>query len=294
MNPGQLHDVSLARYITRAEAMLDAYIGFDQKQGGGFEPHIIGVYQQTFDYRTRRIRFPVPPVPIRQILRFRIQISNATNGVPLVATISPNDMVINEYGGYVEAVPLTAVTFAIAPVIAQLGLTEPILQMDCEVGFYEISLGEQLINLGDGKTFQAQRGYWATTYTQATHVQPNTLPPIPANVYVNGSLQTTGYTLNTTEGQVIFTTAQTGTITADYTYVIPDNVREAVIAQVEYLLAQRRLNLNGMAGLEVVRSGDQQVKRHIRQSGGANTLDAEEISARAQRLLAGYRGIPIA
>ena len=288
-------DTLLQRYIQRAESMIDGYVGFSLRQGGGFEPHIVSMHEQTFNYQTRRTRFPTPPVPVRNIIRFRIQISNASpSGAPLVATLLPTDCVIQETDQYLEVVPLTAVTYAIAPEIAQLGLSDPITQLDCEVGFYLPVLGETLTNpSGDQKTFQAQRGFWATTYTQALHVQPTTLPPVPPNVYLNGTLlSTSAYTLNVTEGQVIFSTTQTGTISADYTYTIPDPVFMATIAQTTYLLGQRTLNQMGLQGMEQVRNGEQQFRRHMRMAGGATSFDTETIAAEAQRLLAPY--IPVA
>ncbi len=289
-------DTLLQRYIQRAESMLDNYVGFALRQGGGFEPHTVSMFEQTFDYMSRRARYPAPPVPVRNVIRFRIQISNSSpSGEPLVATLLPTDCVINTADQYIEVVPLTAVTYAISPEIAQLGLSDPITQLDCEVGFYLPVWGETLTNpSGDQKTFQAQRGFWALTYDEALHLQPTTLPPTPPNIYANGILlASSAYTLNVTEGEVLFATAQTATITADYTYTIPDAVMSATISQVTYLLGQRTLNQMGLQGMEQVRNGDQQFRRHMRMAGGATSFDTETIAPEAQRLLAPYVAIPI-
>ncbi len=53
-------DVSLARYISRAESDLDSYVGLDLKRGG-FEPHNVWL-QSKFDERTRKMPFPSYPV----------------------------------------------------------------------------------------------------------------------------------------------------------------------------------------------------------------------------------------
>lgn len=294
----QLSDITIGQYILRAERMIDQYVGFDLKQAGGFEPHNITVFQQSFDYATRRTRFPAPPVPVRRVLAYRIVIStSAPSGQVLAATISPNDCVINQYENTIEIVPLTAVTYAISPVLAQLGLTQPQTQLDAEVGYYLPQYGETLMDVGDHLTYQAQRGFWTNTYTEALQNQPQSSPALPIIpiVYVNGAIQSSGYTVNLTEGQVVFSASQQGnTISADYQHVIPDSVTESCIAQIEYMIGQRRLNLLGMSGIEMIRNGDQQVKRHLRASGGNNSLDTEEMAPRAQRLLAGYRYIPIA
>ena len=295
----RLPDISLAQYINRSEKSVDSYASFDLKQAGGFEPHTITVFQTQFDYQTRRVAFACPPVPMRRVLSERIVISTTSpSGVPLTATMSPADCVINNYDFYVELVPLTAITYAVAPVIAQLGLTVPLNQMDAEFGFYLFQFGDTLYDMGDHQTFQASRGFWASTYVQALQNQPQSgTVPIPAVVYSNGAIQSGNYTLNLTEGQVIFNAPLSNpipSITADYVYVIPDNVKLATTSQVEWLIGQRRLNLMGLQGVEFVRDGQQQIKRHLRSSGGVGTLDEEPLCPEAQRHLAGYRSIPIA
>ncbi len=368
-SPALLSDVTLARYIGRAETLIDGYIGFDPKQGGGFEPHVIGVYQEAFDYGTRRTRFPLPVVPLRQVLRYRIQISNGgPSGEPLVATLLPTDCVINEYGGYLEVVPLTAVTYAVSPVIAELGLTQPIAQLDCEVGYYLISLGEPLIDSGNHQTFVAQRGFWATTYDQALHLQPNTLPPIPPVLYVAGTplavttlttalasgvavtslavaalnvavssgatltlsspggatatvtlsapassgattlsvnsvtpaatfpvgtVAAPGVSVNLTEGTVTFGSTQTSAVTADYTYTIPDNVRDAALWQTVALLGERRLAQQGLTGIDQGRNDMVQIRRTLRTSAASGPLDTEVMAPNVMRLLSGDMSIPI-
>jgi len=254
-------DVSLARYISRAESDLDSYVGLDLKRGG-FEPHNVWL-QSKFDERTRKMPFPSYPVPIRQVTRYRIQVSNInTSGAGFFANIDSSDCVINVDAGYVEIVPLQAVTYSLSPVILQLGLHPPIVQMDCEVGYFLAQFGETLIATDNTYlTYTAERGFWAQTYTQALASQTLQLPPIPPTIYVNGAAQRFGYTINATEGTVTFTTSQqANTISADYTYTIPDEVRDACIDQVTYLLAMRALNKQGMGGLAMVRNADVELR----------------------------------
>jgi len=287
-----LNDLSLVRYIARAETAIDAFMKFDMKVGG-FEPHNVWL-EQRWDFNTRQIRFPSHPVPIQAVNRYRIQVSNlSTDGSGFFATINPVDAVIAPYAGYVEIVPLQAITYSLSPVILQLGLRNPLIQMDCFTSFYNAIFGETLINTGDNLNYQALRGFWASTYLAAKHIQPNQLPAVPPVVYVNGSLQSSGYTVNYTEGRVTFGSSQSGTavVTADYTATIPDAAREACVRQVSHLLEERALKKQGLGGLDMARSADQQVQR-IRQVRGVSKVEA--LCEEAVACLTDYAAIAIA
>jgi hypothetical protein len=259
---GSLSDISLALFIARAEASIDSHMGFDLKRGG-FEPHMVMI-QSAFHEQTRKSWFPSYPIPVRNIQRYRIQVSNANlSGAGFFATIDPSDCVINNDGRYVEIVPLQAVTYSLSPILIQLGLRPPIVEMDCEVGFYIPVWGERLIDSGDHQTYFATQGFWATTYTQALASQPNQLPPVPPNVYVNGVMQpTTAYTYDPVEGLVQFGTPQSPSaqVSADYTMTIPKEVTAAAVLQTSYLLSIRNLNAMGMyQGMYELQSGEQRI-----------------------------------
>lgn len=257
-----ISDMSLAMYIARAESDIDSFMGFMQ-QNGGFEPHTVWTQAQ-FDSRSLRMHSPNGPVPVRQVLRYRIQVSNLSNtGAGFFANISQNDCAINIFDEYVEIVPLQSITYSLAPVLIQFGLRPPIVQMDVEIGYYLASFSEPLYQIS-GNTYGALRGFWAATYNQSLATQPNTLPPVPPVIYVNGVVQATNtYSINYTEGQVTFNTLNgTPTITADITYQIPDNVRDACISRVTYLLGQRNINKIGLQGLDMIMTGDQRILRN--------------------------------
>jgi hypothetical protein len=270
-----INDLSLARHIARAETAIDLFMKFDMKVGG-FEPHQVW-FEQKWDDKKRQIRFPSHPIPVQSITRYRIQISNlSTDGSGFYATISPSDAVIAPFAGYVEIVPLQAITYSLSPVILQLGLSCPLVQMDCLVSFYIAIFGETLINTGDNLNYQALRGFWASSYQAALHIQPNQLPAVPPVVYSNGSIvSSSNYTVNYTEGRVTFGSVQStsAVITVDYTATIPDSAREAAVRQVTYLLQQRALNKQGLGGLDIAKSGDQQIQR-IKQVRGVTRVEA--------------------
>jgi hypothetical protein len=241
-------DLTLSGTIARSEAAIDAHMGFDVKRGG-FEPHEVMI-QQAYKDTTRKIFNPHYDIPVRNITRYRIQVSNITSsGAGFFANINPNDAVINNDDNYVEIVPLQAVTYALSPVIMQLGLNPAIIEMDCQVGYYIPAIGTPLVNDGKFKTYYAPHGFWATSYVQSLAMQPNSLPPVPPVIYVNGVVQSSSvYSFDPVDGSVTFNSMQspTASVTADFTKQIPDYVTEAAVLQTTYLLSKRALNKVGM------------------------------------------------
>jgi hypothetical protein len=277
----------LARTISRAETDIDTYMEFDLKLGG-FEAHT-AFLQAAWNGESRKTRLPNFPVTIRRALQYRIQTSTQTaNNAPFVATINPGDVAYNLFDRYIEIVPLQSITYAMTPVLVQLGLNPSLVLLDYEAGFYLPFWGEVLINGGDNRTYYAARGFWALSYTQAQSIQPQIVPPIPPTVYANGITVSTGVSWNATEGSITFAAerAPADVVSLDYTATIPDVVRDACIDQVSYLLGQRALNKAGMSGVDYIRSGVQQIKRS----------DASEkgLCQRAMDKLQGYKPIALA
>lgn len=288
-----MNNVSLAYHIARAETAVDAFMKFHM-QVSGFEPHNVWL-QKKWDLDSRQTPFPSHPVPVQMVNRYRIQVSNiSTSGAGFFASINSGDCVINQYGGYVEIVPLQAITYSLSPIILQLGLKRPLVQMDSFVCFYLPTFGEILINTGDNQNYKAVRGFWASSYQATLHIQPYQLPPIPPIVYANGAIvNASNYTINYVEGIVTFNTVQSANpvVTADYTATIPDPARESTLRQVTHLLEQRALSKQGMGGLDLARSGDQQIQR-IRQVRGVTRV--ETLCEDAAACLADYQEIAIA
>ncbi|GAC1589084.1 MAG: hypothetical protein NVS4B1_33420 [Ktedonobacteraceae bacterium] len=291
-------DLNLAYFIARAEAAIDADMGFDSKRGG-FEAHQL-MMQQAYTPRTRKTFITDSTVPIRQVTRYRIQVSNlALAGAGFFANISPGECVINNDGHYVEIVPLQAIMYSLTPILVELGLDPPIVEIDCEVGFYLQNIGERVLNSGDNQTYYALNGFWATTYTQALAAQPNLIPPIPPIVYTNGVVvSAANYTIDAVEGSVTFTTVQspTSVISLDYTATIPGYVSGACVLQVTHLLGQRNLNKLGMyEGLYQMRSGEQQISypRSIN-IGSVGRAALSPLCDKAAAMLGNYEGIGIA
>jgi hypothetical protein len=255
-------DMNLAFMISRAEASIDAHFGLDPKLGG-WEPHQV-MLQQRFNEHTRQTFMPNYHIPVRNITRYRIQVSNvSTSGAGFFADINAGDCVINNTGQYIEIVPLQAVTYSLSPVLLELGLKWPIVEMDCEVGYYIPVFGDTLIDGGQHTTYYATDGFWASSYDQSLASQPNQLPPVPPNVYVNGVKQNaSAYTVNYQDGSITFNSVQlpTATVSLDYTKTIPDFITEACVIQTSYLMAHKRLNEMGVySGMYQFRNGEQEI-----------------------------------
>lgn len=237
----------LAPYITAAESAIDAYCGTS------FEYRARNL-QTPWNPETRRILNNWTPVPIQSVERLRIQVSTQTvTGNPFVANIPPADIVLDNTDGWLEIVSLQAILYGLAPTIINLGLNTIIALLDCHTGYYLVQSGEQLTPpVAPEKAYTSGRAYWVQSITQAPNQAPFAPQPVPPVVYQNGAQTTLPYTVDFVNGSVTFTGAQPATtdvVSADYTYAIPDEIREATRFATLALLAERNPNLAGMAGL---------------------------------------------
>lgn len=246
--------VLLNEYLRRAEADIDNALNFDTRQGG-FEPHTVYI-QQPFDPNVRKTRIETFPIAPRKVTRYQIQIGIANIlGTGAFADIQGTEANINFEQGYIEILPLYALTYSTVPFMMPFGLNPPLAHVEYTTGFYLPVFQEVATNLGDNVTYSLLRGFLADSYSVASMDVPVTyMPAAPPNVYVNGNLKAADgsvYTVDYTEGLITFTTAQAtnAVVTCDYTYQIPDDVREATVYQASHLLAQRELNQFGMRAL---------------------------------------------
>lgn len=193
-------------------------------------------------------------MPIQSIDRVRIQVSTETvTGNPFVANIPAADVVVDNTDGWLEIVSLQAILYGLSPTIINLGLNTIIALLDCHTGYYLVQLGEVLTPPALPATaYTSGRAFWAQTLTQAPNQTPFVAQPVPPVVYQNGVPTALPYTVDYVNGAVTFTGTQpasTDVVSADYTYAIPDAIREATRFAALAILAERNPNLAGMAGL---------------------------------------------
>lgn len=262
-------DSRILTYITRAERAIDNYLQLDARLSG-FEPHTV-TWQEPFDVTTRKTSIPNFPIPFRSIQRYAIQIANAssTTGAGYFVDIYKGDITVNQMGGYIEVLPLQAITYSLVPVLGPFGMTPPVVQYEYTTGYYFPVFGEQLTT-DDNLTYSASRGYWSDSATLdlALNLQPTSYTIPSQHILSKNGVPLTlgaGYTYNATEGIITFSSVQldTDVMTLDYTYQIPDDIKEATILQTTYLLAMRELNAMGLAALDAMSSDGQSVSRMV-------------------------------
>lgn len=262
-------DSRVSTYITRAERAIDNFLQLDARIGG-FEPHTV-TWQEAFDVTTRKTSVPNFPIPFRSIKRYAIQIANSssTTGAGYFVDIYKGDITVNQVGGYIEILPLQAITYTMVPVLGPFGMTPPVVQYEYTTGYYFPLYGE-VLTTDDYLTYTASRGFWSDSATLdlALNLQPTSYTiPSQHTVYKNGVALAfnTGYMYNANEGTVTFPTVllDTDVVTLDYAYQIPDDVKEATVLQTSYLLAVRELNAYGLAALDSISSDGQSISRPV-------------------------------
>jgi len=231
-----IEDAELRSILARASALTDVYCAIPtipqrySFSGGSVtgeqHPWVLGT---EVTWTTRRV-FPVQG-PINTITSFVVKFTNTYQ-----VSIAPSDLYINKSQGWAEVVSLAAVVTGMYPVGINFGLYTPVAEIDYTYGWQFVATADRLYPV-DGNTYQGTRGFWASS-------------PDPA-VYVDGALQTTGFTIDLEEGEVTFTSSQSATakITADYTYTLPDAIAEATGIIATAALGERALSAAGMTGL---------------------------------------------
>src|SRR5262249_7206781 len=112
----------------------------------------------------------------------------------------------------------------------------------------------------------------------------------PSVAFPVGSYVANGFSISFAEGVVTFSGSQgASAVSADYTATIPDFVRTAAIAQTTWRLAIRTVAQMGALPYDLVRSGEQQVRRKE-----ANALGNSSLCTEAYHALRIYKSVPIA
>lgn len=226
--------------------------------------------------------------PIISIEQFRIYVTNTQ-----YVEISPNDLFIQNTERYVEVVSLAITSSGLfnALIIPNVGLATPTLQMAYTYG-RRLRVLDEPISAAEGNTLYRAENQWWFVDTDN-----------PVNVYVNGVLKTptTDYTYNASEGTVLFVSPPGAedepgevSVTLDYTYRLPWEIREATSLIARYELGEARLSAKGMLGLESIKIAELSLSRPRRlrtgSSGGPVTKDnLDDAVPEAAALLTGYK-----
>lgn len=168
---------------------------------------------------------------------------------------TPNNIFYNSRLGYVEpiAAPITTALFTSIPPWL---LTSPVAYIDYTYATEYEEADELLYPIG-GKAYQAINQFWTDA---------------DVTVKVDG-VTTTDYTLNRTEGQVIFTDVQDSSaeITVSYTHKMDFAIAMATGIIVTDLLGYSNINASGLGGLSGIRVEEIELRQSSR--AGYNNID---------------------
>jgi len=273
-----IEDVAIRSAITRASATVDAVCAvprMPQKfdfRGGRMtdEAHTwyIDPYERPHPYQFWPI---VSPAPIKAIEAFAIW---ATNHIRV--EIDVDNIVINNSAGYIELSSLNLTQFGIfgAGITPLLGLYNPIAKSTYTYG-WEFPVEDETLEPIDARTYAAQHQFW----TDADVV-----------VKVDDAEQTTGFTIDRTEGWVVFADnlAADSLVTASYTHPLPWEISQATAVIASEEIGEADLRKKGMDGVERLRVQEVEIERPRRYVGSAAKTALDDLPEEAGMLLSGY------
>lgn len=273
--------VALRSAIARASATVDSVCAIPRlPQRHSFRGGVITGERHDWvldpDERAKANRFYPFHTPVRSVERFDIYSDN-TNYV----AIDTGGVVINNSGGFLEVASLLLTQYGVfgAGVLPFIGTFHPIADADYTYG-YEFAVVDEVAEFVDGQTYQTEAQFW--TDAEVT-------------VKVDGATKviTTDYTLDRTEGRVIFTAnlVPDAVVTVSYTYSLPWEISQATGMLVAEDLGEASLRGKAMTGLSQLRvsnPGGASVEMERRGVRGGTAAQMQELPAAVQRLLADY------
>jgi hypothetical protein len=276
----ELEDVRLHSLCAQATSWIDSYCAVPRApqvhdfRGGSIttEQHQWRYPASPFDIGQRRVF--VYHRPLLTVSQLRIYVSKQ----PLFLEIAPDHLVINHSAGYADIVALALTPSGIfnALVVPNVGLFVPQVEINYTYGQTFPVAGEYLYPT-DGWTFRAENQWWVTD-------------PAPV-VYVDSVEQTTGFTINSDEGTVVFDAQQTAEtiVTADYTHRLANEIMQAAGHIAAYLRGGSKMRQRGMDRLESLRVAEVTITRQRPQRGVDAGASLEQYVPEAAMLLAGWK-----
>ena len=239
-----IEDVELASILDRATALVNQYCSTPTlPQQHDFRGGTI--VDEAHAWRTGQIRTYPWHQPVKVLNSFRIY---ATNTVYL--DIPPTQMFIDNSGKYIEVVSLSLTPVGFWAASGLISLVEPVSKMSYTYG-WTFPVSGEVLYATDAYQFRSQNQFWATT-------------PAPV-VYKNGASQSSGFTIDYTEGTVTFASpvAATDTITVDYTHTLPPAIGQATGVIASEVLNQRDLIAKGLGSLASIRVEEVELRRQM-------------------------------
>jgi len=282
-----IEDSDLAPILVRASRVADLFCAVSQIPvpysflGGSVttdrpEQHDWRLPENDFDIGQRRVYYN--HFPLRKLNQFRIKVTNTQ-----YVDISPSEIFINHADRCVEVISLAFTGVGLfGAIMPSLGLMRPVSEIAYDWG-WDLDVAREQLYVTDGWTYRAENQFWRAE--------------VAPTVYLNGAVQTTGYTVDTTEGTVTFdvATSPNDVVEVSYRHALPDNVRDAVGEIVAYLLGEKAINERGLQGLRSLKVDTVAMERAGSSRSGSQAL-AQHLSDKvpaAADLLDGYRFITV-
>ena len=249
----EIEDFELASILDRAGGLAESYCGVSMIPvkhsffGGEIladnpEQHSWRIPENSFDIGQRRI-YPYH-WPIREVTLFRIYVTNTQ-----YVEIAPSEIFINNTDRYIEVISLAFTGVGLfGAILPSLGLMKPVAKIAYTYG-HSFAQPEERLYPTDARTYRALNQHWLAS-------------PAPV-VEVNGVVQSSGFTVDRTEGTVIFDAPQAvgAVVTVAYSFALEPNVRDGVGALGAHLLGERELAAKAMSGLQSIKVGEVTITR---------------------------------
>lgn len=214
------------------------------------------------DARPRPNRVYLNHEPVVSVERLEIFATNTQK-----VSIDTSELVINQSGGYVEISSLLLTQYGVfgAGIVPYIGLYHPVIEVDYTYR-REFEVVDEEAEFVDGQSYQLQNQFW--------------LVSAPVEVKVDGVVKTvtTDYTINWTEGRIVFTANQPAdaVVEVSYTYTLPHEIHQAAGLLVAEELGEADVRQSGLTGLDSLR---------VVQGGGASVEKTREGSRRGVKTM---------
>ena len=275
----ELSDLELESLCAQASMMVDVYCNASRIpqqhdfKGGAItgEEHSWRYPFGPFDIGQRRL-YPYH-WPILSIERFRIYVTRTQ-----FVEIAPTELVINNTERFMEVVSLALTSSGLfnALIVPNVGLATPKCIVDYHYGWENLSSTDEVILPTDARLWRAENQFWYAT-------------PAP-EVKMDGTVQTTGYTVDLNEGTVVFDTEPDADaiVSVSYHYRLPREVMFATGRIAADLHGEAELAAKGMTHLNQIALGEMKLVRTAPRA-GFDASDLAVFSPQAARYLSAYR-----
>jgi hypothetical protein len=243
--PDNFSLVQLRNALSRAQAEVNRYCNipkqpsqFDWRGGTMTDEQHQWKIINPLAYGVGARRVYLNAGPIKAVTSFILDL-----GKTYTVVITPSDGIyVNHMEQYVEIVSVNPTVVGFYPLAVNLGLYNPIARVSYTYG-WDLSVVGDVLEAESPIAFWATYGNWSSVVDPIIRV---------AGVEVDPG----DYTLDLNDGRVTFTGVTVGIgeeVTADYTYLCPDEIPQAIGLTATGLLGGARMAQRGMTGLQSIK-----------------------------------------